>query len=484
MDGERALRSRPALAWLIALAQIFVLVQSVVFFGWSGVWSAPMISIPGVMAFAAVGALIASQRIRNHLGWFLLLMPVPVTVNVLVIEYADISVLHHVSLPFVAFALWVVNWAWTPFIGAFPMLIVRFPDGRVHGRLHFVDVLAISATLLLMTALAMTAGSVGQNVFTAGPLPSVAGALMVAGLGLLAVAMVGAVLSLSERYRHGDRKLRRQLKWILLAAIVVALSVVYIAAVEIAFRIPFGTAMEPAIVVLVFIPVAIGLAVLHYQLFDIDLIISRTLVYVILTAVLGGLYIGVIELVQRLFVIYTGETSNTAIVITAFIVAGAFTPIQKWVDRLVERRFGDRDVAARVDGISSNVRSVVRVIDPHRVARWLLDELVAAFEAEGGALYLHAHDRSRPFHSRGHLAEKPPIEVAVHHDGRDLGRLVLGRRRGGIDYSHRDLEALKTAAASLGEALVVAAELGHLVVAAAPTAAANGREVEYAMDRR
>lgn len=468
--ARRRLVSRPALAWALALGQILMLAQAVAFFGWSGVWSAPEIAVPGVMAFAAVGALIASQRVRNRLGWLLLLVPLPVTLNVMTIEYADVSVLHHVSLPFVTFALWVVNWGWTPFVGSFPVILVRFPDGRVARRWRFVDVLAFAGTLLLAVALGITGAIPGNNAFASGPLPSAAGVLLVAGLGMLALAMVGAVASLTERYRHGDRKLRSQLKWILLAAIVVSISTVYMAVVEVVFRIPFGDAMLPSTVVLVFIPLAIGVAVLHNQLFDIDVIINRTLVYVMLTGILGGLYIGVIELVQRVFVLYTGETSNTAIVITAFIVAGAFTPIQKWIDAVVERRFGGGDVAGRVDRMSSSVHSVVRVIDPHRVARWLLDELVEAFDSEGGALYLRDHDASRPFHARGRYVGTEAVEVAIRHDGTELGRLVLGRRRGGVDYSHRDLEALNAAAGSLAEAIVVASALGHLAL---PTAAAT-----------
>lgn len=463
--------SRPALAWTLALVEIAVLAQSVVFFGWSGVWTSPEIAIPGIMAFAAVGALIASRRTHNRLGWLLLLIPVPVTLNVLFIEYGDAYLLHQVPLPFAGVALWIANWGWTPFVGGFPVLLARFPEGRVLRRFAFVDWFAVAGTILLALGLAVSSGSVGARVFATGPLQTLSGASMAIGLALVAVATVGAAASLMQRYRRGDRKLRSQLKWILLAAIATALTSVYMAVVEVAFRIPFGDAMLPSTVALIFIPLAIGVAVLHYQLFDIDVIISRTLVYVVLTAVLGGLYIGVVELVQRLFVIYTGETSDMAIVITAFIVAGAFTPVQKWIDKVIERRFGPRDAAARVHEISAGMQSVVRIIDPHRVAHWLVDQLVEAFGAEGGALYLHAHDRVRPFHSAGRLAGKSAIEVAVRHDQRDLGRLVLGRRRGGVEYSRQEVEALRAAAESLAEALVLASQLGHLVV---PASAAQG----------
>lgn len=473
--------SRPALAWMLGVAQILAYVQAVIFFGWSGIWSSSEIAVPGMMAFAAIGALIAARQVRNHLGWLLLLAPVPVTLNVLIDEYAVASVQHGLSLPLVNVALWVVNWGWTPIIGSFAVILARFPDGRLPHRWRYIDWLAGGGTVLLALGLASIGAGPGNNAFAAAPVPSVGGVALFTGSAVIAVAMVGSAAVLLERYRHGDRKQRSQLKWILLAAIVLMLSSVYMAVVEVAFRAPFGEAMLPSTAVLVFIPAAIGVAVLRHQLFDIDLIVNRTLVYVLLTAILGGLYIGVIELVQRLFVLYTGETSDMAIVITAFIVAGAFTPIQKWIDHVVEKRFGGRDVAARVNSISSSMQTVVRVIDPHRVAHWLVDELVAAFEADGGVLYLHAHDGSKPFHTSGRLRGKAAIEVAVSHDGRDLGRLLLGRRRGGIEYSRRDIEALDAAAASLGEALVVAADLGHLITAAAPlTVATETRQLHEA----
>ncbi|HET9782821.1 MAG TPA: hypothetical protein VFR33_13700, partial [Candidatus Dormibacteraeota bacterium] len=383
--------SRSALAWTLAVAQILAYAQAVVFFGWSGIWSASEIAVPGMMAFVAVGALIASQRVHNRLGWLLLLAPLPVTINVLIDEYAMLSVLHGVSLPFVGPAQWIVNWGWTPIVGSFAIILARFPEGRMPRGWRFIDWLACGGTILLAVGLGIAGAGPGNNAFAVRTVPSVAGAALFAGSALLAVAMLGAAALLLQRYRHGDSKLRSQLKWILLAAIAIALASVYMAVVEVAFRTPFGEAMLPSTVVLVIMPVAIGVAVLRHQLFDIDLIVNRTLVYVLLTAILGGLYIGVIELVQRLFVLYTGETSDTAIVITAFIVAAAFTPIQKWVDGTLERRFGGRDAAARVDRISSSMQSVVRVIDPHRVAHWLVDELVRAFEAEGGVLYLRAH---------------------------------------------------------------------------------------------
>jgi hypothetical protein len=82
--------------------------------------------------------------------------------------------------------------------------------------------------------------------------------------------------------------------------------------------------------------------VLRYRLYDIDLIINRTLVYVFLVGILGGLYTASIAFFQRVFVAFTGNTSDAAIVITALVLAGVFTPIRKALEALVDRQFKPR----------------------------------------------------------------------------------------------------------------------------------------------
>jgi hypothetical protein len=160
------------------------------------------------------------------------------------------------------------------------------------------------------------------------------------------------------------------------------------------------------------VPPAIGVAILRHRMFDIDLIINRTIVYAIITAILGGLYVAVIELTQRMFVIYTGQRSDTAIVITAFVVATAFTPVQKWAERVVERRLGGRDQAEMLDAFSSSIEAVVRVIDPLLAARRRVEECVGVFEAAGGALYLDSYGHTEPSHTHGHVGGVSAIEVA------------------------------------------------------------------------
>jgi hypothetical protein len=456
---QERISSRRAIAWTIAVVEVVILVEAGIALMWLGDWFGAELAIPGSIAFALVGALIASQPLNFRLGWFLLLTPAPAVIGFLSSEYVDLIRIQHVALPFESAVWWFGNWAWTPSFGmAVGMLIVRFPDGRVPRRWRVVDWLCVSGTVLLAGGIA----SINFPGSRLGLTPIAVGIVYV-GLLLIAAGAVSALASLIARYRRGDRELRLQLKWILLATGVVTIAWVYAAVFVIAFNPNLDLGLAPAYIALALIPISIGIAILRHRLFDIDLIINRTLVYGTVTAVLGGLFIGMIELTQQLSILYTGERSETAIVVTAFVVAGAFTPVEKWVNETLERRLKRGDAAGRLLHASATAESVVRVINPHRFARWLVEESVTGFEAEGGALYLHDHDQSRPFHSSGSLSGDHAIEIKVHHAGVDLGRLLLGRRRGGIDYSHRDLEALKRSAAVLGDALAVGSSLGHQV---------------------
>src|SRR5205814_8583727 len=138
-----------------------------------------------------------------------------------------------------------------------------------------------------------------------------------------------------------------------------------------------------AAVGLLLVPVAVGIAVTRYRLYQIDHLISRTLVYVPLTAVLAGLYAATVTLLQRTFQSVTGNSSDAAIIISTLILASVFTPIRKWLEAIVERRFkppgGKAQVdESEIDGLSEGPAWEARVAAVAlRVVRAELDALPA-----------------------------------------------------------------------------------------------------------
>jgi hypothetical protein len=208
------------------------------------------------------------------------------------------------------------------------------------------------------------------------------------------------------------------------------------------------------------VPLAIAIAILRYRLYDIDLIINRSLVYGSLTAILYAVYVAVTTFLQRLVISVSGQKSDAAYVLAAFVVAGAFNPLREWLQRVVNRRLGRATSSAALDQFSAKVDAVVSVIDVHEVACQLVDQSVVAFDAIGAALYL-SHGASDPFYSCGRLVGEAVVEVNLRHGGMQLGRLVLGNRRGGVAYTQRDRDSLQRSADAVGRALALASRLGH-----------------------
>jgi hypothetical protein len=455
-------------AWTIAIVSAVLLSIAVAYWVWHGIFQPIHIAYVTAIVTGLVGALVTSQHPRNVIGWWMLVASSSAAIGTVPYDYGY-SVLHdHATLPFGPFALWLASWIWVPTVGlGYGWILARFPDGRLPGRWSVVDWLAGAGTALLIIGLAFAPGPLYpsfliDNPYGMAPAHIPLAVVLTVGVGLIAAAALTAYASLIVRYRSADVNVRRQLKWILYASSIVTLALVYGAALNVVVGANFTVALTPFAVSLAALPVAIGVAMHRSRLFDVDLIINRTLVYVTITAILGGVYVAGIEFTQRLFVVYTGQKSDTAIVITAFAVATVFTPVQKWVEGVVERRLGGRDAAARLEDLTASVEAVTRVIDPHLLARRLVDDAVAGFEAVGGALYLDTYDRQQPFHAKGHLESRFALEVVVCHAERRLGRLMLGHRRGGMPYSDHDREAIQRSVDALGEALAVGHELGHV----------------------
>jgi hypothetical protein len=181
-------------------------------------------------------------------------------------------------------------------------------------------------------------GRVGQGLNPLGidGLPAALGdaAYLVVSVGILAMTGLG-VAAVVARYRRGSPVERQQQRWFLAAVLVAALPL----ALSLLPGTGGATAGFVAGLGLLLVPIAVGIAVTRYRLYEIDHLINRTLVYVPLTALLAGLYAATVALLQRVFQAVTGDTSDAAIIISTLILASVFTPVRKWLEGIVERRF-------------------------------------------------------------------------------------------------------------------------------------------------
>jgi hypothetical protein len=227
----------------------------------------------------------------------------------------------------------------------------------------------------------------------------------VLGMALLATSTLAALISLIVRLHRARGDERQQIKWFLLAAVPAAVCVnlvliqnmVYNYATEFlgnsVYLLPwplFIGALYVAVSALLVVPVFAYIAILKYRLYDIDVIINRTLVYGSLTATLVGLYVGGILLLQRVFVVLTGEKSTLAVVASTLLIAALFNPLRQRIQSFIDRRFYRRKYDARktleafssklrdetdLDALSEDLTSVVReTMQPAHVSVWLRPE--------------------------------------------------------------------------------------------------------------
>jgi hypothetical protein len=204
---------------------------------------------------------------------------------------------------------------------------------------------------------------------------------------MLFVAGLGAVISLFVRFRRSRGDERQQIKWFASAA---ALSLVWIIVFGQSTRgLPEAIVALSSLLVIPSVPIATGIAILRYRLYDIDLIINRTLVYGSLTVMLALLYFGGVSGIQALFGALTGqeEQPQLAIVVSTLIIAALFNPLRRRIQAFIDRRFYRRKYDARktleafsaklrdetdLDALSDDLVGVVReTMQPTHVSVWL-----------------------------------------------------------------------------------------------------------------
>jgi hypothetical protein len=414
-------RSAAWLAWSLAALSMVFFLSSVAFFvliraaqaeaPGSSVTSRSIIdllvSVP-FLAFPLVGALIASRRPHNPIGWICLAVGLLWMLLGLFDFYGVYGLAKPDTVPFPVVIYALVEGLWLPTVGLLAIyLLLLFPDGRLPSRrwrplawLSGVVIVLLGVDIVLAPGELSDLEGV-RNPFGLEGASWLADAEIVLLLLFVACILASAV-SLILRYRHSGGEVREQIKWIALAGSFVGLLLSIVLGVLIVaevMKVIGGSTplwLEGLLFVMVLsftgVPVAIGFAVLRYRLYEIDIIINRALVYVSLTATLVALYLGGVVLLQRLFVLLTGQRSTLAVVASTLLIAALFNPLRKRIQAFVDRRFYRRKYDARetlqafgarlreeteLDALSKEVVGVVRqTMQPAHVSLWLRPDKV------------------------------------------------------------------------------------------------------------
>jgi hypothetical protein len=381
------------LAWTLAALGPLLLLAGVVLSLATGVAvdvSSELLTWGVALVFAAVGRLIASRHSDNAIGWLFLGAAVAAGLGSLSGSYADYRVHAGVGPELLGrTAAWYASLSWIPWILVpSTFLLLLFPDGRLLSRR--------SRRVAWCAALGMAGGFVTQGL-TPGALedyPQLTNPYGVhspvldplTGLSVLLIAagVIGSAASLIVRFRRARGELRQQIKWLAFAGAVAAVTVVGGTA---AYSVLGEAVANVAIMLSVLgLPLAAGIAILRYRLYDIDVVINRALVYGALTATLAGGYLGGVLLLQ---LVLSGVTqgSGLAVACSTLAVAALFRPARARIQEAVDRRFYRRKYDAQrtlvsftarlrdevaLDALSTELRAVVvDTMQPAHVTLWL-----------------------------------------------------------------------------------------------------------------
>jgi hypothetical protein len=409
--------------------------------GWSPLalsWFYAILGWATAVAYCAVGLIVFSRK--GH-SWFALY--VAVTFGVLGTSAGPTSEVMSHAYPFLA--------AWqeltTPLSWQFLLILFyMFPDGRfVPAWTRWL----IAAWVLVNILWALA--------------PNLTDVLAPFIFALALSTMAGQIY---RYYRYPDAVQRQQTKWIvfMVAGLIGIFLLMFLSFYMLD---PDGPNPGRSYMIatsiqalsdfwLLLIPVAVAIAILKYRLWDIDIIIRRTLVYVPLTAILAGVLSASVKLTQTFFSSAGGEQSEAATVLTTLIVVAAFDPVKGWLQRRVDALFKDGpSPAIRWAAYGEEVHSFVGMIDTEASARRLLAESLAAFEADSGAVYLNHAGKKRLVHRHGHRTGPPIITIPIHHNTRSVGSLELGTRRSGRVYGEEDRASLENTAAAVAQAIAL-----------------------------
>jgi signal transduction histidine kinase len=338
-------RTGARLAW--SLWAVFAL------FGAAGVWIVVLARPRAVvienlvylvifLAIATVGALVASRQPGNAFGWIFLATAMAAAIAFPTSEFAHYSLrVRSEPLPGTVLAAWIGSWAWLP-VFTFPtsFVLLLFPDGRLPSRrwrpfAWFVGGFLVVAAVTFMFAPGRLEGAPIPNPVGIGALAPLRDIISVAGYPvILGFALISAT-SMILRFRRARGEQRQQIKWFTFAAAFLAIEILVSALVGDVFNVDLGyvgTALD-ALGFLV-LPVAAGVAILRYRLYDIDVVINRTVLYGLLAAFITAVYVGIVVGIGAL----VGSRGNLLLSIVATaLIALAFQPVRARARHLANR---------------------------------------------------------------------------------------------------------------------------------------------------
>lgn len=389
-------RTSTRIAWSLWSVSLVSMAIGVLLFVTSGSTAArghggqPLMHLTFIL-FSTVGALIISRHSGNAIGWFFCVIGLTsaLGVNGLGYGYVHYALFGHPgSLPAGEWVAWITGLVNAVGLATAPLVLLLFPTGHVPSRrwepvvwLVVADAAVNGITIAIQPGPLDVFPAVQNPVGLPGPAGEVASAVNGASSLLLGLLILAGAISVLARLRRARGDERKQIKWFAYDAVLLA----------VAFGMFFvGPALDPDLapngplnwvlsllwaLAVTGLPVSIGIAILRYRLYDVDLLINRTLVYGALTGSLVVIYYGCVVLLQQILRVAAGQQSDVAIVGSTLAIAALFQPLRRRIQIVIDRRFYRHkyDAARTLASFTAALRDEVDLTQ-------LSDHLVAVVE--------------------------------------------------------------------------------------------------------
>ncbi len=369
----------------------------------SSLWGEALLPVL-ILAFSTVGALVASYRPENAIGWLFLSGAFVWIVGEFTLEYGVYALITDPgALPAGVWAAWFGAWArglgWFLLVS---FLLLLFPTGRLPSPRWRPLLWGTAGSVVLFTLASWLSPETNDLRLTSVRNPlglesEIMGLLYELFNYTFPVLIVASGAAVIVRFRRSRGDERQQLKWFVYAVGVMIVVFVIWFSFALTGLVPASSLMYE--LPLIGLPVATGIAILKYRLYDIDFIVNRTLVYGSLTLVLALMYFGGIVLLQRLFVALTGQQSTLAVVASTLLIAAMFNPLRRRIQSFIDRRFYRNKYDARntleafsaqlreetdLDALSGDLVGVVKeTMQPAHVSLWLRPDEAPTDEQAG-----------------------------------------------------------------------------------------------------
>jgi hypothetical protein len=366
------------LPWALALSATTLAVVGALFLWMNGPSQINGFSVSGIglgIAFPFVGALIASRRPENAIGWIFCGIGLSQGLDVFATQYSHFALVDGGGpLPGDELASWLASWSYAPGFGLLvTFAVLLFPTGRLPSRvwipLAWLSAVGISLSVVPVAVAAWPerGSALAQQTDPEGISEALTFARDLQGLGLILVVIcgVGCIVALISRFRRSTGDERNQMKWFTYGSVLVVVGLGSAAFLKLPRLLDIGGALVMAPV----LPGATAMAILRQRLYAIDRIINRTIVYALVTGSALAVYAGTVFVVGTVAV---GSSDNLTVAVATLVAAAVFRPALRRVQAFVDRRFYRRkyDAQQTIDAFGVRLREETNLTE-------LTDDLLA-----------------------------------------------------------------------------------------------------------